>query len=137
MASLSPIGRGLADQLAVGLSGLCIAHCLMLPLLMTFYSSSLLLIVGDEIFHKMIVLIATPVSGLALFTGCNRHRNSLVPALGISGLIVLIASATFVHDVWGELAEAVATVIGSLTLAASHVFNFRLCTRATDCSCNE
>jgi len=137
MISLSPIGRGLADRMAVGLSGLCIAHCLVLPILMTFYSSSLLLMVGDEIFHTAIVLIAIPISGLALFFGCKSHRNFLVPALGVVGLFLLIASATFVHDVWGESAEVVATIMGSLALATSHVLNFRLCARASDCSCSE
>lgn len=137
MISLSPIGRGLADRLAVGLSGLCIAHCLVLPLLMTFYSSSLLLMVSDEVFHTIIVLVAIPISGLALFVGCKSHRKFLVAALGVVGLLLLIASATFLHDVLGESAEVVATIIGSLALATSHVFNFRLCTQVADCSCNE
>ena len=137
MTSFAPFRRSLADRLAVGLSGLCIAHCLVLPLLMTFYSSSLLLLIGDEIFHSMIVLIAIPISCFALLVGCKSHKNFMAPVLGAAGLLLLIASATLLHDLWGGSAEVAATILGSLALATSHVINFRLCSEADSCACSE
>lgn len=113
MMSVTVFGRPIADRLAVGLSTLCLIHCLFLSLILTVYSSSLLIMVSGEIFHLTIFLITVPISVLAFFVGYQGHKNFWVAAIGLVGLVLLIASATVVHDLGGAVVEKMATIVGS------------------------
>ena len=58
------------DKSAIGLSVLCLIHCLALPLaLVTSFSFSALW-VADESFHQLLVFLVLPTSFLALALGC-------------------------------------------------------------------
>ena len=110
----------LFDASAVALSGLCLLHCLALPLL-----AALLPLFGAwseaEWVHGVFVLIAAPLSGYALWRG---HRHRPLPAalwlLAGTGLALLLAGAS---GVLGERAETPLTVAGSLALAGAHLWN--------------
>ena len=52
--------------------------------------------------------------------------------LGIAGMLLLLFSAFWGHDLVGEWGERLLTVLGGITLAAGHVRNYRLC-RQQDC----
>lgn len=82
---------------------------------------------ADEAFHRIIVAFVLPISFIALFLGCRRHKDRTVSVLGIIGLILLALSAYFGHELFGELGEKVVTVISGLILAISHYRNYRLC----------
>ena len=61
---------GRLDSLGVLLSGICIVHCLALPLLLAllpFLGGSLL---GGHSFHEYLLLAVLPVSLVALGLGC-------------------------------------------------------------------
>lgn len=118
---MSPAGR-LLDGSAIGLSGLCLAHCLLLPL-----AAAMLPVLGawadTEWVHGLFVLIAAPLSGLALLTRWKGDPG-LAPVLGLaaSGLVLLVLGA-FVAE--GKAAETGLTVAGSLCLASAHYWNWR------------
>jgi hypothetical protein len=108
------------DASAVALSGLCLLHCLALPLLAT-----LLPLFGAwahaEWVHVLFVAVALPLSGQALWRAQRRHP---VPALAWAGaalgLGLLLAGAFG----WaGAAAETPLTVAGSLLLAGVHGWN--------------
>lgn len=112
----------LLDAGAVVLSSLCLLHCLALPLL----AAALPLFgvwAGAEWVHLLFVALALPLTGYALWRA-ERHRP--LPALAWvsagSGLGLLLAGALGVpsHD-W----ETPLTVIGSLLLAGTHLWNAR------------
>jgi hypothetical protein len=121
---------GRLDSLGILLSGLCIVHCLALPLLL-----SLLPLFGESIFgghgfHEMLLLFVVPLSLVALGFGYRRHHDARVLVYGATGL-ALLAFATYGYKLIGlsENAERSLSVIGGLIHAAGHVLNFRL-TRA-------
>lgn len=112
------------DRAAIGLSGLCVAHCLLLPVVIAL--SPLLNGFGSGHFHLQMLLVVVPVSLFALTRGFGRHRNQATIALGLSGLAILIFGATVAHRVFGPLADTVLTIAGSLVLATAHYCNGRL-----------
>lgn len=128
--------RPLADKTAMGLSSLCMLHCLALPALLAIYPSALAVALTDELFHTAIVFLAIPVSAVALSLGCREHKSYLILVVGLTGLVLLVASATLGHDLLGEVGEKILTVVGALLVFGSHLINFRLCRQAQQCECD-
>ena len=116
-----------ADKTAIGLSFLCVLHCLLLPVVVALLPAAGILSFDDEWFHRILLLFVLPVSAFALFIGVRRHRNMSVMAIGITGLLILVVGAAIGHDVFGETGERIVTLIGSVLVAISHLRNFRLC----------
>ncbi len=108
------------DASAMALSGLCLIHCLALPLL-----ASLLPLFGSwaqaEWVHGVFVAIAAPLTGYALW---RAHRHRPLPRamwlLAVASLACLLAGALG----WpSETVEAPITVAGSLMLVCVHLWN--------------
>lgn len=110
----------LLDAGAIALSGLCLLHCLALPLL-----AAMLPLMGvwaeAEWVHALFVAIAAPVTGFALWRAHRQHRLPvLAMAAALVGLLLLLAGAMG----WpSHEAETSMTVVGSLLLASTHVWN--------------
>lgn len=116
--------RALLDKIAVGLSGLCLLHCLLLPFvvaLLPFLGQ-----LGNDHMHKQLLVFVIPVSVVALTVGFRRHGQASVIYWGAAGLIILIIGALVVHDLYGLFADRATTIIGSFVLAFTHFRNFRL-----------
>ncbi|ROS02074.1 MerC mercury resistance protein [Sinobacterium caligoides] len=120
------------DKAAIGLSFLCVAHCLLLPIALSIFPLLFLMPLQDELFHKLLVLAVLPISVIGLTLGCKKHKRWQVLAWGATGLTIIMLTALFGHDLVGELGEKVFTLIGSLVIAWGHVQNFRSC-RSHDC----
>lgn len=116
------------DASAIGLSGLCLAHCLALPL-----ASALLPALGawadTEWMHALFLGIAVPTSTLALWG--QRHRPSIaLMVMAGAGMLGLLAGVLG----WPvESLERELTVTGSVLLAAAHVWNWRRMHRHAAC----
>jgi len=115
-------GVSLFDLSAIGLSGLCLVHCLALPVLAAF-----LPVLGAwshaEWVHLLFAAVAVPLTGLALWR-VHRRRPLPLPlrALAVAGLAGLLAGAFG----WPDAAmETPVTVAGSLMLVSAHVWNWR------------
>ena len=120
------------DQASIGLSFLCVVHCLALPVVLVLAPSLASLPLGDEHFHLWLVMLVVPTSSLALFLGCRRHRRWHISVWGITGVSVLLMTAVFGHSVLGEVGERAFTVIGAVLVAIGHGLNYKLC-RQVDC----
>lgn len=109
----------LGDGFAIGLSGLCLAHCLALPL-----AASLLPVLGAwaeaEWVHWLFALVAAPVSAWTLMRPAGRSWR--VVGLAALGLVLLFAGAA---EFPSHELETPVTVAGSLFLAAAHILNWR------------
>ena len=125
--------QNLLDGLAISASLLCILHCLLMPFLLILVPIISSTFVADEEFHFVLVVLVLPLSIIALFLGCMRHKDHIVIILGALGLCSLVLIALFGHDLLDEIGEKVATVISGSILAAGHVRNFKLC-RDKDCN---
>ena len=111
------------DQIALALSGVCLLHCLALPLLVA--GLPLLAGTGSLHFHLQMFAAVLPVSLLAFALGYRRHRNLRIIASGAVGLLLLMAGAA-AHGSYGASADTGFTVAGALALATAHYLNARL-----------
>lgn len=116
--------RALFDKIAVGLSGLCLLHCLLLPFVVAVLPF-LGQLDGDHLHTEMLIFVI-PVSVVALAVGFRRHGQINVIISGAAGLIILTTGALVVHDLYGLIADRMMTVMGSIVLAFTHYQNFRL-----------
>lgn len=116
--NLKSAPSSLLDASAVGLSGLCLAHCLALPLVAAF-SPLLATWAEAEWVHAVVIGMAAPISIFALW---RRSKGAAIIALSAAGLILLGLGA--LHWPSARL-ETPITVAGSLVLAAAHLLNWR------------
>ncbi|MFK7865741.1 MAG: MerC domain-containing protein [Pseudohongiellaceae bacterium] len=116
-----------ADKAAIGLSFLCVLHCLLLPVAVLLIPSADIFGLDDEFFHKILLVGVLPISTFALLSGQRKHGDLVVLIVGICGLSVLIVTAAIGHEFIGEVGERLATLLGSTLVAFSHFRNFKLC----------
>jgi len=114
----------LPDHIAIGLSALCLLHCLALPALLL--AVPLFQQFAADHYHAQMLVFVLPVSIVALTLGYQRHRQFAVVAWGATGLALLVLGATWAHSEVGPLADRLITVSASLILGWSHFANTRL-----------
>lgn len=103
--------QGLADKSAIGLSALCMIHCLLLPLLLILVPSLAVLGLDDESFHLWMVIAVVPTSFYALTLGCKQHKRYRFLSTGFTGLAFLVCAVVFGESMLGEVWEKFFTVI--------------------------
>jgi hypothetical protein len=115
--------RDWLDGAAVGLSALCLVHCLALPLIVA--GVPFLAQFADTHLHYQVLILVVPLSVIALAIGFRRHRDSRIVAGGALGMLLLIIGATVAHTQLGLAADRIFTICGSLVLATAHWKNSR------------
>ncbi len=113
----------LLDNAAVALSGLCLLHCLALPMLIAVLP--FLGQFGAGHFHSQMLIAVVPVSIIAFALGFRRHHSRSVVAWGGVGVLLLMVGGTIAHGSYGIVADRLLTICGALILAAAHYFNNR------------
>lgn len=104
------------DGAAMGLAGLCLVHCMMLPALAGILP---LIAVGAdaEWTHKALVALAIPLSGWAAARRFSRPQGRPFAAATVAGLALLVAGATAEAL---QSHETALTVAGSMALLVAH-----------------
>ena len=109
------------DGAAVGLSALCLIHCLALPLLVA--GLPFLAQFSEGHLHLQMLVIVLPLSVVALGLGFRHHRNMRIVLGGVAGMLILVVGATVAHTELGLTADRAFTITGALTLATAHFYN--------------
>lgn len=122
----------LTDKFSITLSLLCAVHCLMVPLLLIAAPSLSALHLQNEAFHFWMLAAVIPISLYALSIGCKKHQRYRLLFWGVSGLSLMIIAVLFGHDIGGEVAEKVLTLLGAVLVVVAHVGNFQRC-KKQDC----
>lgn len=112
------------DKVAVALSGLCLLHCLALPLVIVLLP--LLNEVAVDQWHAPMLLVVIPVSVFAFAIGFQRHGSRAVIVLGAAGMLLMVVGGTLAHYLLGLTADRILTVSGAVVLAVAHYRNSRL-----------
>jgi hypothetical protein len=121
-----------SDKLAISISAACVIHCLFAPTLIIFAYSFLSFSVESELIHYIILMLALPISGLALVLGYRNHKVLSFLMIGITGLSLMLLAVLLVEGT----SEKVLTVIGSCTVAYAHYKNHRVC-KELECNCHD
>ena len=123
----SALTRGGLDRWAIGVSGLCLVHCLATAVLVALASTA-----GGMLLHPLIheagLTVAILLGALGLGRGAAAHGMMMPAAMGSLGLGVMAGALTLPHGINHD--EALWTVVGVSLLAFGHQLN----RRATDWS---
>lgn len=111
---------GTLDRWAIGLSGLCLVHCLSSVLLVTFLASAGGALVSHA-FHEAGLAVAILIGVVALIRGSMEHGYTLPAAIGGLGLGVMAGALTMGH----HEQEILFTLFGVGILALGHDLNRR------------
>ena len=106
------------------MSGVCLLHCLALPLLIL--ALPLPGLVAGEHFHAQVLAIVIPVSMVAIALGFRKHGDRRILVWAAIGMLLLIVGGTLVHASFGIVADTIVTIAAGLVLAATHYANSRL-----------
>ena len=115
------------DATAIFLSILCALHCLFIPLALLFIPSLAAYFFAQESFHQILLFFIIPLSTLALFLGCRKHKRYNIFLYGVIGVLFLLVSAIWGHDLLGESGEIILTIFGSSIISVGHFKNQRHC----------
>ena len=107
------------DRMAIGLSGLCVVHCLSTAILLALVSAAGG-VLGAPIIHEVGLGLAMIMGAISLGRGILEHGYSMPSAIGGLGLGVMAGAMTMPHD--GS--EPLYTVVGVAILALGHLLNF-------------
>ena len=109
------------DSVGISLSVICMAHCLLLPVLLVFgVGLAEFWPGGRDLTHVVMLFFVVPISGIALAGGWLRHRRDGVLGLGLVSVGLLTFAALYAHDNLSPLADALITTLGGGLLALAH-----------------
>jgi hypothetical protein len=103
------------DNLAVVCSGLCLVHCVLVPVMLLFGTVTIL---STEWIHIVILFLVIALAVLSLPTSYHKHGCWHPLAFALTGLLVL--SASFLIP---ESLEWLLTVPGSMLMIWAHLLN--------------
>jgi hypothetical protein len=106
------------DRIAMGLSGLCLVHCVATTVLLALLSAAGGAL-GSPIIHEVGLSLAMIMGAFSLGRGILEHGYAMPSAVGALGLGVMAGALTLPHD--GS--EALYTVVGVGILALGHRLN--------------
>lgn len=110
-------GRRL-DRIAMGLSGLCMVHCVVTAILLGLLASAGGLL-GKPIIHEIGLTLAMILGGVALGRGIREHGFVLPSAVGVAGLAIMAFAMTLHESGY----EPLVTIAGVAVLALGHRLN--------------
>ena len=120
------------DKAAIGLSLVCVVHCLLTPIAIIMLPALGTTFLEDERFHFAILFLVLPTSLIGLGLGCRKHGHFDILIIGLIGLLVLCLVLVVGEETIGELGERLTTIAGTGIIAFAHVRNFLAC-RRHDC----
>jgi MerC mercury resistance protein len=121
------------DGIGAGVSGLCLVHCVSMPLLFAFAPTLAHLIPGDEVVHRFLVFLVVGAGLPSFVIGFRKHKKSAVPAAGILGMGVVLGALMAGNRLGSHATEIAVTMLGSLLLTTAHLVNRTFCRRCSRC----
>jgi hypothetical protein len=115
------------DGFAVAISAICLVHCLALPVLLVVFPLLVGTVISHETFHQVLLWVIVPTSVAAILVARRTHPDNRVLLLVGTGMLILIISAFWAHDLGDPRIEIALNIVGGLTLAGGHIRNVRVC----------
>ena len=109
------------DQLAMGLSGLCLVHCLATTIFFASIASVGGVFLDNHLFHEVGLVIAIGFALITLLSGVLSHGYMMPFGVGCFGLGMMAGALSRPHD--GT--EVLATMVGVAVVALGHDLNRR------------
>lgn len=141
-----------ADEAGLLVSGLCLVHCLAMPLLLMLIPA-VGAALSDPFVHRLLAVLAVLSIAVALLTSRNSVHRAAVLMLGLSGAAIVVRSAFADADLCCSLLQQLAagqirvgdiplhglvslsaTPVGCLLIAAAHSLRRQQFAQARACA---
>lgn len=118
------------DRVGIGISLLCLLHCLALPMFASLLPFARLSggITDTEWFHLLLIFLVVPIGLWAFSNGWKIHRHRTVVVFGSSGMVLVCLGSllpVFLHNEMTQWLELALMLPGSVFLAIAHWRNYR------------
>lgn len=114
-------------------SSLCVAHCVLTPVILLSLPFAGLAILGSEVVDRSLALLAIAVAIIAFVPGYHMHGSKKLVALVSAGIACLLFAAFGAEAIWGETGDTVFTMLGGSIIVASHLLNRSFCKACPTC----
>lgn len=121
------------DGMGMTASGLCVAHCVLTPLLLFAVPVAGLAVLESELFHKALVAAVIAVGTIAFIPGLRLHGNYRLLPLVLLGVGSLLFATFGAEALWGETGETAFTMAGGALMIYSHWKNRTFCKACQVC----
>jgi hypothetical protein len=119
------------DKAGMILSMTCLVHCLILPIILaTIPFVTFLAFMKAPLTETLMIIFAVLNSILAVTLNFKKHKQLLVPALFISGSILLLLN--FIAHTFVQSNEYIIT-LGAALIGVGHLINHKLCDTCPKC----
>lgn len=115
----------ITDKASIGLSFVCVIHCLILPILIILSPSLAIIPSDNETFHLVILIAVIPISLIALITGFKKHKQKSILISGLVGMTILVLAVILEDVIESEYAEVILTTIGAMIMMIAHLKNYQ------------
>ncbi len=122
-----PTPPGIWDRIGISLSGLCMVHCMLLPVVLItvpLWSTAETL---HDWLHPLFLVAILPISFMALVATADKPQAKSVRVLLGLGLFVIVLASLFGDEEGGRILETAVTLLGSGMLVAGHWRNGQTC----------
>ncbi len=122
-----PTPPGIWDRIGISLSGLCMVHCLLLPVVLLavpLWSTAETL---HDWLHPLLLVTLLPISLMALVATASKPQAKRVRVLFGLGLLIIALASLFGHDAANPVVETALTLLGSGMLVTGHWRNGQIC----------
>ena len=121
------------DRAGIALSGLCLVHCLALPLLAALLPVAGLGVCLHEGFHQGLAVVLIFTSAFAFVPGFLLHRKHIVFFWMVPGLAIFIFTSYFLHRLGGCALELPLNLFAGACLIRAHWLNRTFCRSCREC----
>jgi hypothetical protein len=121
-----------ADLAAATASGICLVHCLLIPITISLFPGMLPYLPGDVWFHRILSLGIVLLGVVAFVPGYRIHRRKSLLFLVAVGVALILTVAW--SGKWLSAAmELALSIPGSLMLVTAHLLNRSFCRQCLSC----
>lgn len=117
-----PAAPSKLDHVGMLLSGICLVHCIGLPILILLLPAIAFALPSDGVVHAVLIALVLPVSGFALWRGMAQSGSRWALVSGVAGMSLLALGLVFLDS---ETLATMLTVTGSLMIGLAHILNWR------------
>lgn len=122
---------GTSDKLGIFLSGLCIVHCVLLPVIFLLVPSIGAHFLEEDWTHALLFGVVFVAALSAAIPGYRVHKHTLPLVCFMIGVGILGVATLGAHSLLGHEWEAPLAVLGSSILIAGHFINHKKCQTCT------
>lgn len=130
---IPPVSR-LSDLAGISVSGLCVVHCILTPVIFSLAPAFSHFVPASELTHRVLALSVTGIGALAFRSGYKKHRQRIVLWMMGLGLFTIGFSAFAGDRLPSHGYEIAMTVTGGAFLITAHLLNRTFCQKCDRCA---